>query len=276
MAVLEDSEARVEEISELLEADAGLAVRLLRLANSPYFGLGREVANVNHGVMLLGFTVVRSLAVSSAAGMLVDGAPRPGLTEHWEHSATVAAGAAIVARFAGVSPGEAFSAGLLHDVGVVLLSERAGSDYDIPLACGEQESAAARAAERAYFGVDHASIGADVLEAWGLPRSLVEATRFHHETPDPSERALSNLVIVGESLSDAFARIRAAESDPEASDADQAETALAVAEEIVAPTLALAGIGRVHPTDLLQALRAEVARLDALVAIADERHPVRR
>ena len=91
----------------------------MRLANSPYYGLSRRIGSASRAVVLLGFSAVRALAVSAAYGLLVDESSE-GLPGFWTHSVSAAVGASCVARIAGAPMNDAFSAGLLHDVGLGL------------------------------------------------------------------------------------------------------------------------------------------------------------
>jgi HD-like signal output (HDOD) protein len=188
IAMLEDPDVDVRQVASVVSSDPGLAARLLRLANSPYFGLGRRVGSVERAVVLLGFSVVRALAVSVAAGLLATGRSVGSNPYFWEHSASVAAGTSIVARYAGSSPGDAFTAGLLHDLGSVLSGEppptAGGASPQHPIA---PETSAA--SELSMFGLAHAEHGARLLEEW--------RPRDHHQRralPPRDPRHRSTLV----------------------------------------------------------------------------------
>ena len=270
ISMLEDPNVDVRQVASVISSDPGLAARLLRLANSPYFGLGRRVGSVERAVILLGFSVVRALAVSVAAGLLATGRSVGSNPYFWEHSASVAAGTSIVARYAGSSPGDAFTAGLLHDLGSVLSGEpppiAGGANPQHLVAAGTSA-----ATELSIFGLTHAEHGAQLLEEWRLPEVITNAVRFHHEEPSASEHPLVGLVMVGEALGSALAHIdaaqRAAESD--ATIDAVAELENEAIEVLVQPTLASVGLGRIHPVDLVGSVRIELERLQALFDIAN-------
>ena len=171
LRVVEDRRASSADLARVIEADPGLSARVMRLANSPYYGLSRRVGSASRAVVLLGFSAVRALAVSAAYGLLVDESS-DGLPGFWSHCVSAAVGASCVARIAGASMNDAFSAGLLHDVGLGL-----GASIE-----------------------DHVVAGAQSLEAWRFPDELVVAVSEHHEGPALADSMLTRLVRAGEAL----------------------------------------------------------------------------
>ncbi len=124
LQMLEDPDLGADDLARVIETDPALSARILRLANSPFFGLGGTVSSAARAVIVLGLSVVRSLAVSTAAG-LFDARARQLPTGFWDHAIAVAAGAGCVALHLGVPKADAFSAGLLHDIGEVLIDRHA-------------------------------------------------------------------------------------------------------------------------------------------------------
>jgi HD-like signal output (HDOD) protein len=288
VSILDDPDVSVREVAALVASDPGLSARTLRLANSPYFGLSRQVGRIEQAVVLLGFSVLRALAVSVASGMLATGRASSTPSFFWEHSVSVAAGAVVAARIVGHSPGEAFTAGLLHDLGAVI---GVGDNEPVILACdprlvAEEAAAPGRTeevatpwrvdvgwVEEALMGSGHAQVGALLLEEWRLPTSIVEAVRDHHELL-PDERSLGGLVAAGEALAPIFARLQQIDAEAARRSAGHeaeeylAREELSIIEQVIAPTLERARIARVQTTDVLQALRAESARFRALIDLA--------
>src|SRR5207253_5408230 len=144
-----------------------------------------RVATIPRAVMLLGFSTVRNLALGVKVwDAMAHGIPPERLEDLWTHAVMVAVASKVLAvKLAAGDPDEAFTAGLLHDVGRLVLATRFKDAY---------WTAAARAdgagsmidVEQEVFGVHHAEVGGWLLEAWGLPPSIVEAARLHHATPD--------------------------------------------------------------------------------------------
>jgi putative nucleotidyltransferase with HDIG domain len=172
-------------LGALLSRDQALAAKLLRLANSAFFALPRRVSDLGHAVTLLGFGAVRDLVMTlSLWGSLGDSDPttRRRRKALWMHCATVGAISKILAKKIGrVDAGEALSAGLLHDVGKLLLGLRLGATYwDMLDQAAEAEMNPVKV-ETEAFNVHHGVIGQYMLRLWGLPESLCDAVSQHHD-----------------------------------------------------------------------------------------------
>jgi HD-like signal output (HDOD) protein len=135
LVVLDNPEASALEVANALQSDPSLCARLLHLANSPYFGLSGKVTSAERAIIALGNSVVRSLAVSTAAGMFSE-SPDSMPPGFWDHSIAVAAGASVAARTCGLAAGDAMCAGLMHDLGAALLYRLDRVDYSTRLAAG--------------------------------------------------------------------------------------------------------------------------------------------
>ena len=170
------------ELLTALETSGPFGAKLLRLAGGAFFGQADRVRSLPRALVLLGAPTVRNLAVG--IGMwdtLAAGAGRHRAAELWEHA--VAVGVAtkmLAARLRGGEPDEAFAAGLLHDVGRLVLAERFGEPYWDAVG-GPTEHAAIERPESTTFGVDHAEVGSWMLEGWRLPPAVVVAVREHHD-----------------------------------------------------------------------------------------------
>jgi putative nucleotidyltransferase with HDIG domain len=206
LVILDDPNASARDIASSLQSDPSLTARILHLANSPYFGLSGKIGSIERAVVALGGSVLRSLAVSTAAGMFA-GDPNDMPPGFWHHSVSVAAGASIAARMSSVTAGDAMCAGLLHDLGAALLFRFDREGYGERLTHGGDPDALAGEEATAYGG-DHALIGAFALDAWKLPVTIVDALRHHHTNPLDVADKLGRVVIAGEALA------RAAFEDP--------------------------------------------------------------
>jgi putative nucleotidyltransferase with HDIG domain len=194
LRIVDGERASAKDLVELMQRDQALAGRVLRLANSGFFACAREVATLSRAVMLLGFATVKNLALGVKIWETLGARGGPGLAELWEHSALVGAAARLIAqRTRGADPEEVFTAGLLHDIGKVILRIRFAAVYDRLAIQGGETPLVVR--EREAFGVDHAQAGAWLGEAWSLPSVIVEAAGAHHDELT-AETALSAPVIV--------------------------------------------------------------------------------
>jgi putative nucleotidyltransferase with HDIG domain len=182
IALIDDDRAGAKRLVDLIERDQALTARLLRLANSAFFGQARKVATIPRAVLLLGFSTVRNLALGVKVwDTLGTGVSRQELERLWTHAVEVAAAARVLARQQRqVNPDEAFTTGLLHDVGQLVLALRFKDLYwDTAHKATSTEHLAGL--EQTSLGVDHAEVGSWLLEAWNLPPIMVEAVRRHHE-----------------------------------------------------------------------------------------------
>ena len=219
--------------------DPALTAKTLRLANSSFYGIPRHVNSVTDATTVLGLRTVR--AVVTAAAM--SGSFQPPVCEgfdfqaFWRHAVGVAAGAKLVASAAGVEAEAAFTAGLLHDIGRLVLASAFAPHFERTLVYAAECGVDACAAEHTLLGTDHAAVGAIVTEHWRFPACIVEAIGRHH-APPPSGCAVQLAHVVGaaDRLVDAIESGRAGWDElPVAS--QQAWLALGLSKESWAPLL---------------------------------------
>ncbi|MGE0304443.1 MAG: HDOD domain-containing protein [Acidimicrobiia bacterium] len=182
LAGVEHGPIDLERLIRLIEADPALTVRVLRHANSIQHGAPRRVASVPHAMSLLGSQTVTSLVMAAAVASL-DAVGPTGPPGHWRHRLVTAVCAGAIASELSVPPAEAHAAGLLHDVGTLLLFQQSPDR----LAECQREGPMARvlSAEINAFGVSHTMIGASTLEHWCFPAALIEAVACHHGADEP-------------------------------------------------------------------------------------------
>lgn len=180
-----DNEDReYDDLVDVLSADAGMASEILRLANSPFFGVPQRIGSLKQAMTLLGLIKLRSLVVGRYLIQQLEELPCPGLNENylWRRSITTAVLAVKLSEvLESESREEALIAGLLTDVGVIVLAgalldryERLAAEYE-PL---DSELWAAR--EEHLLGVGHAEVSAMVLAEWNLPEIIVQSVGAHH------------------------------------------------------------------------------------------------
>jgi putative nucleotidyltransferase with HDIG domain len=202
LQMLEDPDLSADDLARVIETDPALSARILRLANSPFFGLGGTVSSAARAVIVLGLSVVRSLAVSTAAG-LFDVRARQLPAGFWDHAVAVAAGAGAVAVHVHVPKSDAFSAGLLHDIGEVLIDRHAPERAATLRRNANGDVRKRITMEHHAFGGDHGEIGATVLSTWQLPDAFVDSLRWHHSDPRSHANALAHAVLAGEVIAEA-------------------------------------------------------------------------
>lgn len=185
MAIINKETTTIRDLVTLITRDPSLAARVLRLANSAFFALPRPVTDLAQAVTLLGFGTVRDLVMSlSLWGSIGDSDPdsqkrRKAL---WVHCAGVGVISKLLAKSIGrIDPGEALSAGLLHDFGKLLLGLRLGDTYWQMLNEVKEDGSESAALEQDTFGIHHGTIGQFMLQMWALPQPLCDAVANHHD-----------------------------------------------------------------------------------------------
>ena len=182
-----------EEIGTLIEKDQVLSAKVLRLANSPFYGFPSRIASVAHAVVVLGLNVVKGLTLCATAFDMMKNA---GMNELWRHSLGVAITAHILGTKAALkNPEEVFVAGLLHDIGkVVLYVKWPDVGRQIRAATGKTGRSLMEA-EQNLFDVTHADVGGWLATAWHLPTSLREPILYHHKPASAQDAPLQTAIV---------------------------------------------------------------------------------
>lgn len=204
------------DIARSVMADQGLTANVLRLANSAAYGHRRRVTTVSDAVVIMGMSAVKSLAISAHTADLLNRA-LPGYAmrrgELWHHSLNVAFLCRAIARDPGSQAREeAFVAGLLHDMGKVLLSGFLGDGFDTLTRAAHERRSRLDECERDLLGFDHAELGARLTHEWRFPGRLVEAIGVHHH---PDDATLAPGLAACVSTADAVAHALAAGIGPD-------------------------------------------------------------
>ena len=203
--LLTNPDVNFTELAQIIKYDPGLTTNILHLANSAYFGFSKSVNSVQQGIVRLGTKRIFELAVAAAIAPMAQKAVKgydlsPG--KFWEHSVAVAIGAEQLALVLNIkAPDYTFTAGLLHDIGKIVLGTFVKVDVAPIMALANQENVSFDEAEKQVLGIDHAEAGAILLEKWNLPESLVNVDRWHHQ-PDQfqGDRLVLDLVHVADVL----------------------------------------------------------------------------
>ncbi len=193
----------IGDVVDCLQRDPALAGSILRLVNSARFGLLYKVAGIRQAVSYLGSRVLRLTALSfGLVRHLTRNQPGRLYEFYWKRSLTMACAARLCAKRIGEDQDEAFTAGLLSDLGMLVLAQFHGNHYaDMAVAVDDSEQLVS--AEQEQFGFDHATVTARLLQKWDLPSAIVEATGEHHQHSH-SAAPLTRLLRVASLLTDAL------------------------------------------------------------------------
>lgn len=197
---LDDDATSAAEVADTLSADPVLTTTLLKVSNSAYYGFARQVSTVREAVMLLGFKQVRQIALGASVIRSWRYLPvaRDGfdMDLFWGHSMTVALMAETASRkFNTGRPEEAFTAGILHDVGTLVLRQALPEQFRAALREARLHGVPLCDSELQFTGFTHAGVGAALAERWQLPSRLVDAVgRHHHALLDPTADGLAGAI----------------------------------------------------------------------------------
>ncbi len=176
-----------KDVVQALRCDTLLTGKLLGACNSPYFGFSEPVASVDQAILVLGYDQVFRLVMGLILGNAMSvGMPAYAVEteELWRHSLTTAMAADIIVRShssIGVEPPIAFTTGLLHDVGKLVLAQFMSDESKAAICSLIEKNGRSRVeAEKEVLGSDHCETGACLLKKWGVPEEIVEAVAHHH------------------------------------------------------------------------------------------------
>ena len=198
---LQSSDVALDEIGEIVARDPGMTAKLLKLVNSAFFGLRREISSPAEAVVYLGLDTVKSLVLSIDAFSQFDSAGLTGfpIGRFWGHSLNVATAARQIALLEDAGQNvadESFAAGLLHDTGKLILAFNFPEPYSLCLKKAVETKQSLSVTEQEQFGADHAAVGGYLLGLWGLPVPVVEAIASHHRPDSVPSRPFSPILVV--------------------------------------------------------------------------------
>ena len=196
--VLDDPRSGAHEVAAVIGQDPSMTARLLRLANSAYFAFDRPVDSVHQAVSFIGLTHVRDIALATSVTSAFRDVPPDliHLEDFWRHSVAVGIGARLIAGIRRETNVERFFvAGMLHDVGRLVLYVSAPETAQAVLEHAQDRECLLYESEMELTGLDHGTIGGALMERWNMPASLIECVAFHHRPQEAEDHPVEAATI---------------------------------------------------------------------------------
>ncbi len=196
--LIADSNADAKKIAEIIETDPSIATKVLKVANSSYYGMSGKISSISRASVLLGHEILGEVVVLAGAEGILDGKLAGygyDSKDLWKHSLAVAFGSKIISN--SKNPDlvkEAHMAGLIHDVGKIILDSYIDGKKEEIESVMEKEEKTFLDAESQYFGFNHAEIASEVCKKWNFPESLNFAIKYHHQPGNSDGDELSYIL----------------------------------------------------------------------------------
>lgn len=197
---MHDPDSTFDDIGEIISADTALTARILRIVNSAFYGFSNRVETVTHALSIIGTDQLSQLVLASSVMNRFSGIPQEiyNIESFWRHSLGCGLAARTIASLSGESNVERFFvAGLLHDIGRLVMCIKIPEQVREVLKCVQQTGHPLFKEEQKLFGFDHAEVGGRLIKSWLLPERLEESVKFHHAPEKslnyPVEASIVNL-----------------------------------------------------------------------------------
>ena len=202
--IMADPNSDFKSLANLFETDQAIATKVLKLANSPYYGMGGKVSSIQHASVVLGHKTLGELitmgGTSSLLGKSLEGY---GLDagDLWKHSLAVAFGAKMIAEMKEPSlMNDAFTSGLIHDSGKLILDKYVAERWQLIEDYMANEGATFLDAEKSILELDHSEAAFEVCSVWNIPKTLTTAIRYHHHPTRSHDNMLAYIIHVADAI----------------------------------------------------------------------------
>ncbi|MEO0479114.1 MAG: HDOD domain-containing protein [Planctomycetota bacterium] len=207
--VIASEESSAEDVAKVISVDPAVSTNILRIVNSAYYGLQVRVSSIGLAVSIMGFTMTKKVALKAAVFSVFGKNQKT--VDHfdpvafWKHSIFTGVAARVLglesSRFGSTDAEDLYICGLLHDIGKIIMMEKAGEQYRQVLAEAVKSGRPESEVEQEVFGFTHADVGSVLGVKWFLPEELTVAIRYHHQpSKDPFHRSLSSLIHLADHL----------------------------------------------------------------------------
>ncbi len=258
LAIMRDEASSANDVAKVLSSDQALAGKVLKLANSSFYGVPNEVTTISRAVVIMGFTGIRNMALglgSAAALRKMDS--KVDMNAFWAHAMANAAAAQVLAPYMQrrMDPEEAFLAGLMHDIGAYVLAAAVPDEYQAVM---DDHTGDRQEREHRLIGFTHSQIGQGLLKFWELPEPFCDAARYHHDVDKATagEQPLTNLV----ALADILACIHGGDFESPATETD------------LSRLMSAAGLSADNLMQGMQGMDAKIEEMQDFMQIAGNGH----
>ncbi|MCC5831102.1 MAG: HDOD domain-containing protein [Phycisphaeraceae bacterium] len=183
--LVEDPDSTAQDLNHVISNDPALGARILKVVNSAFYGLPGQIGSINRAIVLLGLNAVKNIAIAASLAKLFRGGqicPGFNARDLWTHSIAVGTTTRLLANEAGLGlPDEAFLAGLIHDIGIMVeMQARRAKFIEVIEELEKDPHTTLREAEVRILGADHEAFGTGLCRVWKFPASFAYATGWHH------------------------------------------------------------------------------------------------
>jgi len=213
-AVKQD-DASFNELAKIISSDPALTAKILKLANSSFYAIPQKIDSITKALTILGATTVKNIALSFVIAREMRGSSDNGFDFDffWKRSLTAAVSADVLSSIIGKKNEDIFVTALLQDIGILIMYLCRADDYSKMLDEKRASSLSIEEAERKILGFDHQELGSEILKSWGIPASIYEPVRYHHNHRDVPQdcQFASNLLLLSDKMSSVYHGSRSAE-----------------------------------------------------------------
>lgn len=202
--IMSDKNSDFKQLANLFETDQAIATKILKLANSPYYGMSGKVSSIQHASVVLGYkTLGELITMGGASGLLNNKLEGYGLDGGalWKHSLAVAFGSKIIANK--VEPSlvdDAFTAGLIHDAGKLILDKFIAERWELFEEFLKDKQNTFLTAEKKLLLLDHPEIAAEICVHWNIPKPLITGIKYHHYPSKSNGNRLAYIIHIADTI----------------------------------------------------------------------------
>ena len=206
LQTLSGGDPDVDALASRIARDQAITARVLRVANSPFYGLQMRVGSIHDAIVVLGFSAVRSLVLTSAVVTTLPAGKCAGFSadRFWRHVLGTAVAAQALARPLRRKPESLFIAGLLHDIGRLVMLSANPEGFARVIQIAAERDCHLVDVEAEIFGCDHTAVGAAIAQHWNFPADIVEALAFHHNPAQTAPGSLAAIIHYADGIAKAL------------------------------------------------------------------------